>query len=239
MTEKNNSIKCNICGETDDDKFYPNRGKIYCKKCISLKNKEKRIIVSREKEDFLFSAGKKCTRCGEQKKLSEFGIDNRLKYKRSSNCAECKKELSRNYHRDNIEIARESGQKWRDENREYERERGRNYHAKNKEKIAEYAKLYRDKNREYFRMKSMERSAKKILAMPRWANNKYILLWYKLAKIEEERTGIKINVDHVIPLVSNIVCGLHCEDNMQLLTELENKSKGNRYWPDMPDKLCQ
>lgn len=73
--------------------------------------------------------------------------------------------------------------------------------------------------------------ALKLQATPAWASQKYITLWYKLAKMEEARTGKKCHVDHIIPLQSEIVCGLHCEDNMQILFAGSNCSKGNRHAP--------
>lgn len=65
-------------------------------------------------------------------------------------------------------------------------------------------------------------------ALPKWANIEHIKNIYKKAK----ETGMV--VDHIVPLISKIVCGLHCENNLQLLSHTENSSKANRYWPDMP-----
>ena len=63
---------------------------------------------------------------------------------------------------------------------------------------------------------------------PAWANYKYMNLFYKMAKLEQERTGRAIHVDHIYPLVSDWVCGLHCEDNLQLMFAEDNIRKGNK-----------
>ena len=72
---------------------------------------------------------KKCTKCGEEKKLVEFNIDKSLKVGRQSKCKTCQKQYYQ-------------------ENREKLLERKRQYRQKNREKLAEYGKQYRQENRE-------------------------------------------------------------------------------------------
>jgi hypothetical protein len=78
------------------------------------------------------------------------------------------------------------------------------------------------------------RNARKRMALPSWANQSKILEIYKLAKKLTKETGIPHHVDHIVPLTSGIVQGLHCEANLQVLTAFDNISKSNRHWPDMP-----
>lgn len=72
------------------------------------------------------------------------------------------------------------------------------------------------------------RYAKKSQSTPRWAERELIAEVYRQAALRGW------HVDHVVPLNSPLVCGLHCWANLQLLSPSENCSKGNHHWPDMP-----
>jgi hypothetical protein len=76
--------------------------------------------------------------------------------------------------------------------------------------------------------------AAQLLATPAWANKFFIAEAYHLAKLRERVCGGKWHVDHIVPLKSRIVCGLHVEHNLQVIPGAANSAKGNRHWPDMP-----
>lgn len=85
------------------------------------------------------------------------------------------------------------------------------------------------------RAKKAKRRAAKLRATPPWANPKAIREWYFAATVAERDTGYAWHVDHIVPLNSPLVCGLHWEGNLQLLPGALNIEKSNTYWPDMPE----
>lgn len=66
-----------------------------------------------------------------------------------------------------------------------------------------------------------------------WADITAITKLFRWAAELERATGIEHNVDHIVPLKSPLVCGLHWEGNLQITPASDNKSKNNRHWPDM------
>lgn len=78
-----------------------------------------------------------------------------------------------------------------------------------------------------------KRKAAKLNASPAWADQTKITSIYAEARRITELTGVRHEVDHIVPLQSRIVCGLHVEHNLQVIPATVNRSKGNRRWPDM------
>jgi len=60
---------------------------------------------------------------------------------------------------------------------------------------------------------------------PSGANNIIILSIYEEARKLTQLTGIPYEVDHKIPIVHG---GLHHQDNLQIITQRENRQKGSR-----------
>lgn len=138
-------------------------------------------------------------------------------------------------------------------NKEKLAEYHKTYRAKNTEKASKYAAAYYLANAEVMKARSKRRAkekavelrpaysaqsmkyyAKKRGATPKWANQAKILAIYKECAAISAKTGIKHHVDHMVPILSKKVCGLHVEFNLRIIPALDNISKGNRFWPDMP-----
>lgn len=66
-------------------------------------------------------------------------------------------------------------------------------------------------------------------SMPGWANKDAILEFYKEARRLTLETGISHQVDHIIPSNHKLVCGLHNEFNLQVITREENQKKNNKF----------
>lgn len=79
-----------------------------------------------------------------------------------------------------------------------------------------------------------KRRASKLQATPLWANEFFISETYDLATLRTKAFGTPWHVDHIVPLQSKLVCGLHVECNLRVIPGVDNFKKGNRYWPDMP-----
>lgn len=76
---------------------------------------------------------------------------------------------------------------------------------------------------------SSQRRAKKLRATPKWADKKAILSIYAEAKRIERETGIKMHVDHIVPLQGVNVTGLHTHTNLQIIPASENIKKSNKF----------
>lgn len=70
-------------------------------------------------------------------------------------------------------------------------------------------------------------------ATPTWADTKKMRAIYAEARRRRD-LGEDVVVDHCVQLFHELVCGLHNEFNLQILTAVENSEKSNNSWADMP-----
>jgi len=175
---------------------------------------------------------KVCTKCGIEKTFSEFHKHKACNQGVRPECAECKALLDKEYREANKAAIAGQRKAYYEVNKESVAERYKAYREQNKESVSEYKKFHRKTNPHLYNANAAKRKATKLQATPSWANKEHIESLYLIASINREG-GNDLHVDHIVPLQSNLVCGLHCEANLQLLPSSDNISKGNRHWPDM------
>ena len=124
--------------------------------------------------------------------------------------------------------------KWQKDHPEVGRVKSQRFREKHPDRIKEISKKWRTENRDVTNAAKARRIASQLKATPCWANMKAIKSAYRMAKKLSESTGTAYHVDHIVPLRSKHVCGLHCEANLRVIPGSENQAKGNRRWPDMP-----
>lgn len=198
---------------------------------------------------------KVCILCSMVLSLDLFVKDKRTKDGIASRCKSCDDLQKLKYRADNQEKSRayfkERYAKYRIENPA----RVPYTEDEIKARRIESRRLYADRNRcalnakarekaktperkVYMASKVREYQAKKRNAVPSWTDGEFEQLVfieaYDLAKKRESVTGFKWHVDHIVPLQSKLVCGLHCASNINVIPALENIRKHNRHWPDMP-----
>lgn len=92
-------------------------------------------------------------------------------------------------------------------------------------------KKWRAENKAKLVAKTRRRQKHVVRATPVWADHEAILAIYKQAEQLSKTTGERHEVDHVIPLGGKLVCGLHVETNLQVITAAHNRRKGHKFKP--------
>lgn len=105
----------------------------------------------------------------------------------------------------------------------------KNYKKLNKDKVSDIRKIYANNFPEKKSYHQALRRSNKLSATPFYANLFFIKEAYSLAKLRTKMTGIEWSVDHIVPLKGKLVCGLHVHNNLQVITNIENMKKGNRF----------
>jgi hypothetical protein len=101
-----------------------------------------------------------------------------------------------------------------------------------KETISRYWKEHYIAHKSKYRAKAGKRRAAKLQATPKWLTTKQLLAIeckYSVVEMLSKHGTQKYAVDHIVPLQGKTVCGLHVPWNLQVITELDNMKKGNRF----------
>lgn len=127
-------------------------------------------------------------------------------------CSECKALRNKTWWTNNKERGLELVYRWRNDNLE-----------KHREMVNKAVKAWDKENPGKRNSYTANRRAKLQNATPAWADKSEIENLY----VQAREQGMQ--VDHIIPLNNPLVCGLHVEYNLQLLSPIENQIKSNKF----------
>ena len=108
------------------------------------------------------------------------------------------------------------------------------------EKKREYRNAWKERNTVMVLADNKARRRKHREATPPWITRKQkseIRALYQIAITMTKTTGEQYVVDHIYPLRSDVVCGLHVPWNLRVITRAENLQKSNEL-PDDKDALA-
>jgi len=126
------------------------------------------------------------------------------------------------------EIAKETKRKYYEKNRDaiIARSQARPLSEKRR-----YQKAWKDRNQLWVRADTKARRRKHRIATPKWLTRRQkseIRQLYQIAMTMTKTTGEQYVVDHIVPLRSEFVCGLHVPWNLRVITREENLAKSNQ-----------
>ena len=158
-----------------------------------------------------------CSKCKEDKSTDSFNKNPAFSRGYQYQCKICMYEGKKLWNTKNPEIKRARDKRFRDSHREHLRVKEREYERANPAKMA--AKVARRK------LAKMKRT-------PPWLTKEHfdqIQIFYDSAARLTKEFGVKMNVDHIVPLQGENISGLHVPWNLQVISASENSSKSNKF----------
>ena len=105
----------------------------------------------------------------------------------------------------------------------------REYYRSNRNKWPAYVAKWNKANRGAMAANTAAYKARKLQATAK--NDPAIDYVYYAADVIKGVYGGRPDVDHMVPLKNDLVCGLHVAQNLQLLSHRKNCAKGNTWLP--------
>lgn len=178
---------------------------------------------------------KVCARCLEEKEESDYTIrKQKTRTYLMAYCKPCYASWARERRVLNPSSHRTARKKHYLANKQRILQKKREVYSASPEGHLQRTRLWKEANKPHINWYQAGYRSRKKQAMPKWANKFFIEEIYQLAFLRSRILSIEFEVDHIVPLNSPIVCGLHNEFNLRIITARDNQVKGNRYWPDMP-----
>jgi hypothetical protein len=103
--------------------------------------------------------------------------------------------------------------------------------ARPKTAVSQYKQKYKLANPDLYRVFANTRRRRFRQATPKWVSaeeRKQIRYLYAQARDLSQGLGVPYEVDHIYPLASDKVCGLHVLINLRVIPKCENLEKSNK-----------
>jgi hypothetical protein len=178
------------------------------------KNREKRRSKIRESE-----------RLARLSDPDRFRKTQRKSYARNRDSARARQ---KEYYEKNKDAIRAQQRQYYKDNTKKIRAQKDRWVANNPDRVKRNADAWRKAHSYMWNERAMRRYAGIKTATPKWANLESIKSFYAAS------ASAGMSVDHIVPIKSKLVCGLHVIDNLQMMPFSENVRKSNKWWPDMP-----
>lgn len=148
-------------------------------------------------------------------------------------CRTCKLELPeenfgikyKHYLQPDCKVCKRLGQKERTAKR-------KSWVEANRDKVNEAAGKWRKKFPERANALNAKARSRKLQASIQeddWLNQQMLSVIYLLAQTLSKESGVVHEVDHIVPLSGENVCGLHYWKNLQVIPMEENRRKSNKF----------
>jgi 5-methylcytosine-specific restriction endonuclease McrA len=153
--------------------------------------------------------------------------------KTKGSCVECVKEdwaldNAKRSEKPKSEASKAAGRRYYEKNKEAVKARA---NARPKNEVTQYKRKYKEANPELYKALGSVRKRRHRAATPKWvtAEQKLAMRQMYLQAMELTKlTGERYVVDHIVPLISDEVCGLHVPWNLRVITQEENLKKSNK-----------
>lgn len=162
---------------------------------------------------------KTCNACRTEKHLDEFHRDKSRKSGFRDICKVCAIEKTKSLYRANPEKVKKRVKEWIEANRD---------------RHNQHCYIWVKNNNAAVNARTARRYASRKNATPPFVMENADFRWmveqaYEIARIRSFVTGIRWEVDHIVPLRGKFVSGLHTPWNLQVIPQSANRLKSNKF----------